>query len=237
MYWHSNSVDVRINYRDKEGQSWNVNMVQQRQRRGTLALATKEVWLPSTSNWRLSLSDSKCLNSSPIPQLAFLKMVQQLLLFHSVSPSTSASRERADRWHSGKSLTQNRGPHWLRLSLYISFRSRRCLHECLRVWLGGRFTLKSGWTGGITRHAERQREICGLSQQTKRAWVCVWERRGVNEITCSQTLALHVPSRDRTSHVRFQNSSQLLLHKDGHILNAIFAATKGGFCSSRVQLL
>ncbi len=62
---------------------------------------------------------------------------------------------------------------------------------------------------------DTEREISGLSLQTKKVWVCVcvWER----ESECDNipqnplvllALALCVPSRDRTSHVRFQNRSQ-----------------------------
>ena len=69
------------------------------------------------------------------------------------------------------------------------------------------------------------------------------KRQRVNEITFPKTLlvllalAPRVPSRDRTSHVGFQNSSQFLLHKGGHISTAVFTTAKKNkkqsFCSKR----
>lgn len=117
-----NTVDVRINYRDKEGQSWNVNMLvwlflQQRQRRGTLALATKEVWLPQLRTEDFFLSDSECLNSSSIPQLAFLKMVQQLLLFQSVYVSEPGASRPLAFWE--KPYSESRTPLTQAVTLYI----------------------------------------------------------------------------------------------------------------------
>lgn len=158
--------------------------------------------------------------------------------------SVKREPERAGHWHSEKRLTENRGPHLLmRSHMHISLDWRRRLR--VRACSRGPHWQKLGelveWAD-----AQRRREIGGLSQQTVEMSVCVcmcvsvWER--VNEITFPKpplvllALALCVLSRDRTSHVRFQNSSQFLSQKDAHILNAIFTTARGSFSSNRVQL-
>lgn len=166
-----------------------------------------------------SKTENKCLNSSSVAQLAFLKMVQQLLVFHFVCPSTSESRSELATGILRKALLRTEDPTCLCYhSIYHLTQdiSSMCVSVCVFVCAQEGH---SHWQkeAKLLVRPDTQREIGGLSQQTMKMCVRVWESERETQSEWDNipqnplvllALALCVLSRDRTSHVRFQNSSQ-----------------------------
>lgn len=137
-----------------------------------------------------------------------------------------------------KPYLEMRTPPAYAITPYIT--SLKALPLCVCVCSGGPLTLaESGRTGGATQRDETERNQ--WSESANNESVCVretaseWDNIPQNPLVLL-ALVLRVPSRDRTSHVRFQNSSQFLLHKYAHIFKRYIYNHKGSFFPNWVPM-
>ena len=151
-----------------------------------------------------------------------------------------------------KPYSEMRIPTCFMLSLHISLHSRCLLHvfvcvrACVRVCVCVQeFHIGRKWPNWWSDPTHREKSVVWVSKQ----WKCVRARERERERhtagewdnipknpSVPLAFAPRVPSRDRTSHVGFQNSSQFLLHKDGHISTAAFTTAKKVSARNAVQL-
>lgn len=185
----------------------------------------------------------KDTNVSAAARRLYFKMVQQLLVFHFVCPSTSENRSKLFAGILGKALHGREDPtcscyH----SVYHFTQDATVMCVCIRVcvsMLSGAIGISRKWQNWWSGTTQRRREIAGLNQQTVTvcAYVCEWEWENEWDNVHKNPLvplafAVSALSRDRTSHVRFHYGCQFLLHS----LNAAFGATAGSFCSNWVRV-